>query len=51
VIVLHHGALLAEGSPQFVRNHPEVLSVYLAGIADEAESETAPRDAGPVEQS
>jgi branched-chain amino acid transport system ATP-binding protein len=37
VIVLHHGKLLAQGSPEFVRNHPEVISVYLSNISDRAE--------------
>jgi branched-chain amino acid transport system ATP-binding protein len=37
VIVMHHGALLAQGSPDHVRRHPEVVRVYLARIDDEAE--------------
>ena len=39
VIVMHHGALLAQGPPDYVRRHPEVISVYLARI-----------DQDPVEQ-
>jgi branched-chain amino acid transport system ATP-binding protein len=37
VIVMHHGALLAQGTPEHVRRHPEVVRVYLARIDDEAE--------------
>jgi branched-chain amino acid transport system ATP-binding protein len=29
VIVLHHGELLADGTPHDVRNDPEVKRVYL----------------------
>ena len=29
LIVLHHGELLAEGTPDEIRNHPEVKRVYL----------------------
>lgn len=32
VIVMHHGALLAQGSPEYVRRHPEVIRVYLARV-------------------
>ena len=32
VIVMHHGALLAQGPPDYVRGHPEVIRVYLARI-------------------
>ena len=43
VIVMHHGALLAQGPPDYVRRHPEVIRVYLARIdQDPAEQ----RDSG-----
>jgi branched-chain amino acid transport system ATP-binding protein len=29
IIVLHHGQLLAEGTPDEIRNHDEVRRVYL----------------------
>ena len=31
IVVLHHGQLLATGSPQEVRNNPTVISAYLGG--------------------
>lgn len=30
VLVMHHGELLAQGSPEVIRRHPDVLQVYLA---------------------
>lgn len=30
VIVMHHGKLLAQGTPEYVRSHPDVISVYLS---------------------
>jgi len=36
ILVLHYGRPIAEGPPQAVRNHPEVLAVYLGGGADDA---------------
>lgn len=29
IVVLHHGAKLAEGTPEEIRNHPEVIDAYL----------------------
>ena len=29
ILVLHHGRLLAEGSPEEIRTHDEVRRVYL----------------------
>jgi len=43
VIVMHHGALLAQGSPDYVRRHPEVIRVYLARVdQDPPEGPAAP---------
>jgi branched-chain amino acid transport system ATP-binding protein len=45
VYVLNFGKLLAEGDPDSVRNHPEVIAAYLGGEAPEALEETeAPAD-------
>ena len=45
VYVLNFGKLLAEGDPDDVRNHPEVIAAYLGGEAPEALEETeAPED-------
>ena len=33
IIVLHHGELIAEGSPDEVANNPQVIEVYLGGEA------------------
>ena len=45
VYVLNFGKLLAEGDPDTVRNHPEVIAAYLGGEAPEALEEThAPAD-------
>jgi branched-chain amino acid transport system ATP-binding protein len=45
VYVLNFGKLLAEGDPDSVRNHPEVIAAYLGGEAPEALEETeAPED-------
>lgn len=35
IVVLHHGAKLAEGTPEEIRSHPEVIDAYLgkAGLA------------------
>jgi branched-chain amino acid transport system ATP-binding protein len=49
VIVLHHGKLLAQGSPEFVRNHPEVISVYLSN-ADRRDEAEPMRSAGAEER-
>jgi branched-chain amino acid transport system ATP-binding protein len=39
VYVLNFGRLLAEGDPDHVRNHPEVVAAYLGGEAPEALAE------------
>jgi branched-chain amino acid transport system ATP-binding protein len=45
VYVLNFGRLLAEGDPDHVRNHPEVVAAYLGGEAPEALAKTtAPED-------
>ncbi len=31
IVVLHHGALIAQGTPAEVRSHPEVVQAYLGG--------------------
>jgi branched-chain amino acid transport system ATP-binding protein len=46
VYVLNFGRLLAEGDPDHVRNHPEVVAAYLGGEAPQALAETE----APVEQ-
>ncbi len=33
ILVLHYGRAIAEGGPEAIRNHPEVVSVYLGGGA------------------
>ncbi|MBX9760909.1 MAG: ABC transporter ATP-binding protein [Beijerinckiaceae bacterium] len=38
VVVLDYGKLISDGSPQFVRNDPNVIAAYL-GVADAAEAE------------
>jgi branched-chain amino acid transport system ATP-binding protein len=40
VYVLNFGRLLAEGSPDQVRSHPEVIAAYLGGEAPEALAQT-----------
>jgi branched-chain amino acid transport system ATP-binding protein len=40
VYVLNFGKLLAEGDPDHVRNHPEVVAAYLGGEAPEELAET-----------
>jgi branched-chain amino acid transport system ATP-binding protein len=40
VYVLNFGKLLAEGDPDHVRNHPEVVAAYLGGEAPDAPVET-----------
>ncbi|TJV46041.1 MAG: ABC transporter ATP-binding protein [Mesorhizobium sp.] len=39
VIVMHHGTLLAQGPPDFIRRHPDVLRVYLARLDEQREPE------------
>ncbi len=33
LVVLHHGQLLASGTPQEVSRHPDVLAAYLGGVS------------------
>jgi branched-chain amino acid transport system ATP-binding protein len=46
ISVLHYGEVLAEGSPQDVRNNPEVLAVYLGTSAEANHRGTAPPQVG-----
>jgi branched-chain amino acid transport system ATP-binding protein len=52
VYVLNFGKLLAEGDPDHVRNHPEVVAAYLGGEAPEALEQTEPpaEDVAAVEE-
>ncbi|HXF83291.1 MAG TPA: ABC transporter ATP-binding protein [bacterium] len=34
LVVMHHGEKLAEGTPQAIRRHPEVIRTYLGGPVD-----------------
>jgi branched-chain amino acid transport system ATP-binding protein len=31
VMVLHHGELIAEGTPDQIANNPQVIEIYLGG--------------------
>jgi branched-chain amino acid transport system ATP-binding protein len=33
ITMLHRGAVIADGSPEAVREHPEVQKAYLGGFA------------------
>ena len=35
VIVMHHGTVLAQGTPDYVRRHPDVIRVYLSRLDEE----------------
>jgi ABC-type multidrug transport system ATPase subunit len=49
VYVLNFGKLLAEGDPDHVRNHPEVVAAYLGGEApEELEATEAPEEQAAV---
>jgi len=50
VIAMPHGALLAQGSPDYVRRHPDVIRVYLARI-DEEPADQSPSQGGPLKES
>jgi branched-chain amino acid transport system ATP-binding protein len=51
VYVLNFGKLLAEGDPDHVRNHPEVVAAYLGGEAPEALAQTeTPDDEPPADE-
>jgi branched-chain amino acid transport system ATP-binding protein len=38
VIVMHHGTVLAQGTPEYVRRHPDVIRVYLSRLEEESET-------------
>lgn len=42
MIVLHHGKMLAQGDPETVRKHPDVIKAYLGEKRTKADSENAP---------
>ena len=42
VIVMHHGTVLAQGAPEYVRKHPDVIRVYLARLDEESDAEPSP---------
>jgi branched-chain amino acid transport system ATP-binding protein len=51
VYVLNFGKLLAEGDPDHVRNHPEVVAAYLGGEAPDALAQTeTPEDEPPADE-
>lgn len=35
VVVMHHGTVLAQGTPEYVRTHPDVIRVYLSRLDEE----------------
>ena len=46
VIVMHHGTVLAQGAPDYVRRHPDVIRVYLSRYDEESSPEPRPAATG-----